>query len=94
MPSTCPLRGDVEKHAVRYAGIRAEWALASSEERRAQSERRTRAHDALIEAFNILSLDIAKCGTEPNWRRDLGVNRKGIGDFACSLHCFLGLSAR
>ena len=56
--------------------------------------RRTAAHDRLIDACNILSRQMAKEGEDNSWRADLGEDRRRIGDFACMLHCLLGLRAR
>ncbi len=55
---------------------------------------RTRAHEALIDACNILSRAQARLGGENNWRDALGNDRQSIGDFACFIHLFLALSAR
>jgi hypothetical protein len=33
-------------------------------------------------------------GETNTWRELLGYDRKDIGDFACFIHCILGLSAR
>jgi hypothetical protein len=80
--------------AVRYAHVRAGWRLASPTERRAMDAGRTVAHDALIEQCNILSRACSRAGRDQKWRRALGDDRKEIGDFACHLHCQLGIQAR
>lgn len=87
-------RKDVFDLACRYARIRANWALAPREERRAMEDERTRAHNALIDAFNILSRFMARQGMDSSWRADLGEDRKEIGDFACYIHYVLGIRAR
>lgn len=87
-------REDLVKLAVVYAQIRVEWALASHSDRAEMDERRTRAHNALIDACNILSRRMRKAGEDNEWRASLGEDRREIGDFACWLHCFLGLGAR
>lgn len=88
------LKEDLIHSAVRYARIRTDWFLADTETRRDMDGRRTAAHNALIDACNILSRNMAKKGEEISWRASLGDDRKGIGDFACYLHCILGLPAR
>ncbi len=37
---------------------------------------------------------MAKAGEDVAWRTVLGEDRKNIGDFACYLHCILGLRSR
>lgn len=93
--------------AVRYAGCRQDWALIGLRERtdEAQALRvgldsaRTRAHNALIDALNVLSRAMAADGHSVLWRQVLGDAdkaecRKDIGDFACYLACRSALSAR
>lgn len=80
--------------AIRYARIRADWSLLSREERSEMSRQRTAAHDALIDACNILSRSMREIGEDNSWRESLGNDRKEIGDFGCYIHCFLGLAAR
>ena len=88
------LVGGLLRAAVKYAHYRAEWALVSIDERKEMDAARTRAHNALIDACNILSRNMAKEGEDITWREKLGTDRKVIGDFACHLHCILGVKAR
>ena len=80
--------------AVTYARLRTDWALSSVELRKEMDATRTRAHNAFIDCCNIMSLSMAKAGEDIEWRRELGDDRKMIGDFACLLHCVLGIQAR
>lgn len=80
--------------AVRYARIRTDWALASIEERAQTDQTRTRAHDAFIEMCDILARAMGRSGADTSWRRELGDDRKRIGDFACHAHAILGIEAR
>lgn len=80
--------------AIKYAHIRAEWALISISDRADRNESRTEAHDAFISYCDALSLFMSKEGWDTRWREKLGHDRKDIGDFACYVHAFLGLSAR
>jgi hypothetical protein len=57
-------------------------------------DRRTKAHDAFIDACDILARDMRGRDIEPVWRQELGEDRREIGDFACLLHCIIGISAR
>ncbi len=80
--------------AIRYAHIRTDWALSDTAEREANDASRTVAHNAVIEACNSLSSTMHQHGKDIAWRTELGDERKVIGDFACYIHCLLGLSAR
>lgn len=85
---------DLVSAAVNYARMRTDWALSSVDERREMDEARSRAHSAYIDCCNILSRSMAKSGEDNSWRTALGDDRKKIGDFACQLHCLLGIQAR
>jgi len=88
------LRQDLIRAAVNYAHYRAEWFLADPEQRRDMDQARTAAHNAFIDACNILSRQMAKSGEPTGWRDALGTDRKEIGDFACYIAMFVGLAAR
>lgn len=88
------LTDDLLRRAIRYAHLRAEWFLADLDTRKAMDTTRTRAHDAFIDACNILSREMGKAGEDNGWRRALGDDRQVIGDFACHLHCFVAIDAR
>jgi hypothetical protein len=85
---------DLEQAAVRYARMRVDWLLASRDERRTMDGERTRAHDAFIDCCDILSRNMHETGEDNGWRARIGTDRKSIGDFACWLHCWLGIQAR
>ncbi len=87
------LKKDLLAIAVRYARLRTDWQLAEANQRREMERHRTATHDALIDACNILSRNMTKSGEDASWRALLE-ERKEIGDFACYIHCFLGLTAR
>ena len=80
--------------AIRYARLRTDWQLTTLEERRAMDPARTAAHNALIDSANILSRAMVKVGEDATWRRELGDDRKEIGDWACHIHARLGIDAR
>ena len=82
------------RSALCYAGIRAQWQLSTPEERLAMNEGRTRAHDAFIEACDVMGRGMANENEDVSWRGKLGDDRKEIGDFACYLNLILGLAAR
>lgn len=91
---TPPLARQLVEAAVRYAGRRVEWDLAAPADRAALDAGRTAAHDAFIDACSILSRAMAASGEDNSWRRAIGLERGEIGDFACLLHCVVGLRAR
>jgi len=80
--------------AVGSARVRPDWRLAPPDESREMGRQRTAVHDALIDACNILSREMGTAGEDHSWRAVLGDDRREIGDFACYIHCFLGLAAR
>jgi hypothetical protein len=88
------LRNDLFLKAMEYAQIRTQCNLASSEQRQGMEQRRTLAHNAFIDACNIMSRNMVKNDEDNSWRAELGDNRKAIGDLACYIHCFLGIEAR
>lgn len=88
------LRHDLIRAAVNYAHYRAEWFLAEPEQRREMEQDRTTAHNAFIDACNILNRQMAKSGESPHWRELLGADRKEIGDFACFVVLFVSLGSR
>lgn len=82
------------RSAVRYAHIRAEWHFMTAEEKLEEDVERTRAHNAFIDKCNILSRNQQSIGEDGSWRTLLGNDRKINGDFACYIHCWLGIQAR
>ncbi|MFZ4395143.1 MAG: hypothetical protein ACOYOU_05885 [Kiritimatiellia bacterium] len=88
------LRHDLLRAAVNYAHHRAEWSLAEPEQRREMDQARTAAHNAFIDACNILNRQMTKSGEPTGWRETLVTDRKEIGDFACFVTMFVGLAAR
>jgi len=88
------LRSELFKKGLEYARIRAHWMVASSEQRKEMDQRRTLAHNAFIDACNIMSRNMGINNEDNSWRAELGDDRKIIGDFACYIHCFLGIEAR
>ncbi len=88
------LRDDLIDLAVRYARIRVDWLLMDPKERGEIEASRSRAHNALIDACDILSRNMAAEGEDNSWRAALGNDRKIIGDFGCYIHYKLGMQAR
>jgi hypothetical protein len=87
-PDLLELRDDLYQSAKRYARLRVDWLTDKS-----LDEPRHLAHNALIDACNILARELGRRGLPTTWRERLGT-RQEIGDFACYLHCLLGLKAR
>ena len=88
------LKRDLILCAVRHSRLRTDWRLADLAERKAMDAARTSAHNALIDAANILSMAMISAQENPSWRRKLGDDRKDIGDWACHVHARLGILAR
>ncbi len=80
--------------AIRYAQIRADWYQLSAEERLELDKERSIAHNAFISACDILARNMHSQGEDGTWRREIGSDRKDIGDFACWLHLIIGIDAR
>ncbi len=88
------LKQDVLTLAVRYAEIRTEWAFLPLDVRKEKDQLRTTTHNAFISACNALARNMKKRGEDVSWHVELGSNRLDIGDFACYLHCLIGLEMR
>jgi len=88
------LRRELFSKALEYARIRAQWMVASLDQRKEMDQRRTLAHNAFFDACNIMSRNMGKNDEDNSWRAELGDDRKIIGDFACYIHFFLGIEAR
>ena len=82
------------KDAVQYAHIRAEWYFKSRKKKIHADQARTAAHNSFISSCNILARYMKNNNLESTWREEIGEDRKVIGDFACYLHCLLGLRSR
>ena len=87
------LLNDLYVSATNYARIRTDWYLSDKDRRIELNERRKASHETLIDSCNILSREMAKNGENISWRDTLGEERVDIGDFACFLHCILGVKA-
>jgi hypothetical protein len=88
------LKSELINAGIRYAKIRTDWTSMTDDEKRNNEELRTRTHNVLIDACNILSREMIKHNEDAGWRFELGNDRREIGDFACYLHLILGLSSR
>ncbi len=87
-------RKDLIEAAIRYAELRVRSQRPEAVDDRQIDADRTRAHNAFIDACNILARNMVKAGEDGCWRETLGDDRKTIGDLACYIYCFLGLAAR
>jgi hypothetical protein len=88
------LRRQLVDAAVRYARIRTDYFLVDPVRRAQMEADRTRAHEVLIDACNILARAMKNDGEDIEWRVRLTNDRKVIGDFACHLHALLGIRGR
>ena len=86
---------DFVNSAIKYTSKRCKWEIMSREARIEEDDGRTKAHDALISATDILARNLGgKHGADVSWRTSLGDERKRIGDFACFVVYMLGISNR
>jgi hypothetical protein len=88
------LKVDLYRAAEKYTSYRTAWRQTPREHRHLIDASRTQSHNALIDAFNILSREQAKLAEDNSWRGTLGEDRKAIGDMAAYIVLFLALSAR
>lgn len=88
------LRRELLIKAVEYSHIRSHWKLSPPEERRRMDPMRTLAHNAFIDACNIMSRNMKEQNEDNSWRTELGGDRKIIGDLACYIQLFLAIEAR
>jgi hypothetical protein len=88
------LRVDLYRAAVRYSALRSEWHLANPDARHEMENRRTVAHNFLIDALNILTRNLLRDDHDVSWRKSIGDDRKAIGDFAVFLTARFGILAR
>lgn len=88
------LRDDLLNYAVEYSRIRVDWYFTPDENKNEIENLRAAKHEAFIDSCNILSREMIKAGEDASWRQELGNNRKEIGDFACYIHCLLGIFSR
>ena len=89
--SLIELKNDLIKSAIKYAQIRAEWSQLSKKERIKKDKMRTISHNAFISTCNALSRNMGKLNEDNLWREILTNDRRIIGDFACYLHCIIGV---
>jgi len=85
------LKNSLFKAAIRYAEIRVQWQFLNKDERAEINQERTAAHNRFIDCCNILSKQQSIIYEDNGWRNNIGIDRKLIGDFACYLHCFIGI---
>ncbi len=87
-------RTELFHKAAEYARIRVEWQLSPPDERLRMDERRRLVHNEFIETCEAMSRNMQEEGEDVSWKKELGHDRKEIGDFACYIHLILGLVAR
>lgn len=85
---------EMQKCAISYAGIRANWFNLSYGERAAADGDRTRKHDLFIRAKDRLAEYMYENKMNIDWDDALGNHRKRIGDFACYMVFLIAVSER
>ena len=85
---------DFVQRSIKYTTVRCKWEYMDYQERIDADPTRTRFHDTVIDAVNILYRLADKEGMDTSWRKDLTDDRKRIGDFACFVTYITGISNR
>lgn len=99
-PDAIELYNELIESAIKYAVIRAKWAIMDREQKIENDSYRTSLHNAFILQINILARFLRKSGRPALWRNELGneeedrIFRKVIGDFACYLAFVNGICSR
>ncbi len=88
------LYNDFIRYGIAYARARTDWQLMDRQGRQEVDARRTSQHNAFIASCEALARYMERIGADASWRGMMGTDRKDIGDFACYLHCMLGIEAR
>jgi hypothetical protein len=88
------LKDSLFKAAIRYSEIRVQWQFLNNDERSEINQERTAAHNRFIDCCNSLSKQQSLNNEDNSWRNNIGKDRKLVGDFACYLHCFIGIQNR
>lgn len=84
---------DMINDAIKYAVIRTEWMVSDRQKRNEMDKVRTSLHNSFISSCSALSR-FMKDRIGYSWMDKIGADRKDIGDFACYIHCILGIQAR
>lgn len=87
-------RKTLYKAAVHYATIRSEWEFLDREDRMDQDPGRTAAHNRFIDCCNTFVREQSRIGEDNTWYNNINHDRQLIGDWACYLHCFIGIENR
>jgi hypothetical protein len=86
--------GIVIQLAIEYARLRVDHLIAPPDRQAQLGQQRSQTHNALIRAINELAEAMESAHENTLWRETMGQDRKDIGDFACCVHCILGIEAR
>ena len=86
--------GIVMRLAIEYARLRVDHLIAAADRQPPIGHKRSQTHNALITAVNELAEAMESAYEDTVWRKLMGQDRKNIGDFACYVHCILGVEAR
>jgi len=87
-------RKSLYKAAVHYATIRAEWEFLDNEDRMDQDPGRTATHNRFIDCCNTFVREQSRIGVDNTWYSTINHDLQLISDWACYLHCFIGIDNR
>jgi hypothetical protein len=83
-----------EECAVRYAERQTKWPMAEPSTRLATNGLREIDHDVFVDSCEALSREMGRSGEANDWCQRIPADRNEIRDFACLLHCILGMRAK
>ena len=92
-------KDDLYWKAIHYAQLRSRYALYDYSQQLVSSEERTLVHNILLDCVEKLVCKQVDLKENVTWHKEIGITRAGedrkrIGDFACYIAMFLGLSSR
>ncbi len=93
------LKKEFIEKAIDYARIRTDWYFMDTDSRSKDDKSRRIKHDSFIDSINAISRFMAKNEDDNSWYNELPdyrspAGRKEWGDFACYIHCYIGIRLR
>ena len=86
--------GEMTQLAIEYARLRVDHLIAAPDKQTQLGHQRSKVHNALITACDALAQAMEANHEDTLWREAIGQDRRDVGDFACYVHCKLGIESR
>ena len=86
--------GTMTQLAIEYARLRVDHLIAAPDKQSQLGHHRSKIHNALIAACDALAQAMEAAHEDTLWREAIGQDRKDVGDFACYVHCIMGIESR